>query len=482
VLCGVSRPGMRSKEARCAQDLDLTLTTLPTQESAPEALSASQAEGRDDPRTTVLKIPSEYSQLNQNSGLKAIVMYIACGAIVTFALLVAKLLIEKLPFAMQAEYETRAYLLRLLPEFRETGADAIVLDISHLIGGTRDAQTLRRVATPRDSLLALLERLVELSPAAIGIDIDFSGDGHGWLDPKDPIFFERCLELNRRIPIRLGVSRSIPSPDGRWLVSPKYSPLAAAIYVTNSDSGDMPISVGVKDSSLRLPTLGASLAAAAKAGGWDPLALTSQDRSTKSWMFEEVVERRVALAPYSLLLHSQEAPVNFSVVRQLAREYIPKVQPEDLIRYAPRITGRVVVLGDVENPQDVYPVPGDRVNRSGVFLHAAQSHTFTSEPVYVFSHTFRIVLDVAIPFAIMVCVLLVRWLMQNTTAQQLRRAEFVVLYLAASGVVLAAFVMADRWRVFWLDFLLVLVFVLIHRPVEHRLLKRLTKDGGSVHG
>jgi CHASE2 domain-containing sensor protein len=418
-------------------------------------------------RADQLEISTNVASPESARTQKSILTYVVCCAFVTIVLLGIKLFLERFSFEKQAEYETRAYMLRLLPSFRESGPDALVLDVSHLPGGTREPAKLRRVVTPRDDLRALLDALVELSPAAIGIDIDFSGDSHGWLDADDPSFFDHCLELNRRVPIRLGVARSIPSSNGDWLVSPLYSELAAAIYVTDSDSGEMPISVGIKGSHIRILTLGASLAAAAMSSAWDPLALKAGELGTQSWLFEKTIERSSRQPPYSLVLDSVEAPVNFSVVRQLTREYIPKVRPDDLGRYASRITGRIIIVGDVENAHDVYPIPGDRTNRSGVFLHAAQAHSFTSEPIYVFSHNFRILIDVALPLLVMSCILAARYLMRDGNPAARDAVESRIVAIAALAVVLLAISLAYYLRVFWLDFLVVLIFLYVHRPLEH---------------
>lgn len=406
-------------------------------------------------------------------------MYVACGMFVAVALLAAKLWFEQTQVGREVEYLTRSYLLRLLPAFREEGADVVVLDISHLRGGTRDRTTLRAVPTPRADLKALLVQLEGLAPAAIGIDVDFSGESYGWIDPRDPEFFDYCLELNKRIPVRLGVSRSVPSPDGLWLISPKYSKLAAAIYVGDTDSGSMPISVGLEGSRHRIMTLGASLAAAAKSGSWDPLALKTDGHRAVNWVFDEAVHQSNPIPPTSMVLETVEAPVNFSSVRQLGREYIPQVQPQDLARYESRIKGRVVIIGDVENHGDVHPIPGDRVDRSGVLLHAAQVQTFTSEPVYVFGHSFRICLDLLIPALIMVGVLSSRHLLREQAASVKLQWESRIVQGFAVGIVLLSLFLTAYYRIFWLDFVLVLAFLLIHRRIEHALLHKLSpsEDG-----
>lgn len=396
------------------------------------------------------------------------IRYLSFGTTVTILLLVAKLSLEATAVGEEIGQSTRSYLLRLLPPFREQGADAIVVDISHLPGGNRDLTTGEWVPTPRDKLQALIDTLVTLRAAAIGVDIDFGGTSTGWVSPKDGAFFDYCLAINEDVPIRLAVVRSLGAEDDRWLVSSKYAPLAASGALLRPDSGRIPVWIENEHTGKRLMTLGASLANATKALHWGPLA--------DSFVFDTVTTRKVFEEPAEFVAKAHEALVNFSVVRQLSREYIPKAEPSDLIKYASRISGRMVLIGDVEDSSDLHPIPGDRVNHPGVLIHAAQAHTFTSEPVYEFGHRFRILLDIALPVLAMLVVVAVR--RRGMHFGQTSLLELRVLAVIAALVALAAFVLVYFFRVFWPDVLLVLTFLFLHRPTEHQLVSRIQRHWG----
>jgi hypothetical protein len=56
------------------------------------------------------------------------------------------------------------------------------------------------------------------------------------------------------------------------------------------------------------------------------------------------------------------------------------------------------------------------------------------------------------------------------------RMESWVLRSAAFAVAISAFLLLYLFGVFWLDFVLVILFLVFHRPVEHCLVRAITKD------
>ncbi|WP_343623796.1 CHASE2 domain-containing protein [Roseateles puraquae] len=412
-------------------------------------------------------------------GWRSIAIFLIKGFAVATLLIGIKLGLEQTPLGRWAELQTRALLLQALPGLRETGPDAIVVDISHIAGGERDPVTGRLKVTSREDLKLLIRRLSDLGALAIGVDIDFSTEGGDWLSPSDPAFFDFCLETNQKTPVRLGVWRSLVDPEGHWLELPRYQQLAAALFVTDSATGHVPISVGLKGAQARLPTLGAALAAATGQLPMDPYGLLKSSRSRlQRFVFDETVTRELQLRPSSVTLQTHEAPVNFSVLQQIAREYIPRATPDDLLKYASRLQGRIVLLGAAEKTTDLFVVPGNPRNKPGVFLHAAQAHTFTTEPVYEFSHAFRLVLDLVVSAVLLLTVVAFRrWSRNDVTAAH--RLERRVLLGLCLTIALGAIALMVWCRVFWLDFILVALFLILHGPTEHALMPKESADAPS---
>jgi CHASE2 domain-containing sensor protein len=227
-------------------------------------------------------------------------------------------------------------------------------------------------------------------------------------------------------------------------------------------------------------TLGGSLAASINRTTWGPLSLTSGENELNNLIFDNVVSRKLLQYPSEFIIRTQEALVNYSIIRQLAREYIPKASSADLVKYSARIKGRVVLIGDLENARDRYPIPGHDMNFSGVLLHAAQVHTLTTEPIYEFGHNFRVCVDFMLPLGVMLTVIFFRLRASAVDGASVPKLEtkllmWIGIFVAGIALGLAAFL-----DIFWPDFILVIVFLLLHKPTEHRLVNSLQRRWGVI--
>ena len=90
-----------------------------------------------------------------------------------------------------------------------------------------------RQYTDRLALIALLRRLAELEPAALGVDVDFSPitekeGGDGRPAPHNLELLDEALATRTpsdiTIPVFLGVSRTIGLPAEAWLGEATYVP------------------------------------------------------------------------------------------------------------------------------------------------------------------------------------------------------------------------------------------------------------------
>ena len=108
-----------------------------------------------------------------------------------------------------------------------------IVDISDLEPQVFNLEGRSGKATPRDSLRQMIEAIADQEPRAIGVDIDFSPDDDGYIHPRDPEFFQYCLDVSKRkgVPVFLGIRRTISRPPSEWLGSEKYRGLAANILI-----------------------------------------------------------------------------------------------------------------------------------------------------------------------------------------------------------------------------------------------------------
>jgi CHASE2 domain len=366
-------------------------------------------------------------------------------------LVVTKIVLEFTPVGPWAEKQAHALLFAQLPRFREDGPAVTLIDIGHLPGGTKSGRA--PLPTSRAHLRALVEALAAEQPLAIGIDIDFSPNRSGWIEKSDPGFFEYCLELNKRIPVRLGIFRSMREPKDAWLGVPRYAALAGALWLPGNESRRLPISFQADPGSPPVPSMGAALAQAV-AKDKDLLA------HPLSFLLEKVTTREVATELHAPPLLLREVMVNYALLHQTEDRALREASPADIAKYANRIRNRVVIIGDLSagSRTDIFPVPGIERDQRGALLHAALAHTLLDDPIAEFKHSVRLVLDVLLALAVVLFV--------NFTKQQTGREGWVIAGTVAVVLTLG-FAFVVWFRVMWLDFLLVVVFLLLH-PAAHR--------------
>jgi hypothetical protein len=179
---------------------------------------------------------------------------ILLGTLVTILMIAATKYVESTRTGKDAEKLIFANLQRLLPPFSED-LPIVVVDMSKIPGG-------KDQVTSREALKQTLTAIVAQRPSAVGIDVDFSPDVDGWQAPDDPSFFKYCLQLREesKVPIYLGIGRTMASTSDTWLGHNDYQTLAAALRAED-DTMRLPKWIQAKGSNDRLPLMSAALAA-----------------------------------------------------------------------------------------------------------------------------------------------------------------------------------------------------------------------------
>ena len=134
----------------------------------------------------------------------------------------------------EVELFTYDYVQKLLASRRTDEKIPIaIVDLSQLSPKPIPGAQKGEMATPREGVEEPLEKLVNTKPLAIGVDVDFSPRVYldsspprtVFITPRDPEFFEYCLELSHRrgVPIYLGISRTQALPHSEWLGRSDYA-------------------------------------------------------------------------------------------------------------------------------------------------------------------------------------------------------------------------------------------------------------------
>ncbi|MFM0551917.1 CHASE2 domain-containing protein [Paraburkholderia sediminicola] len=349
------------------------------------------------------------------------------------------------------EIKSYSYLERLLPDTTLKRLPVVVLDISHLPGGTDPANLL--YDTPRNELLELLKALHKTQPIAIGLDIDFSPGENGIVEGnRDFEFFEQVVNLGT--PVFFGVSRMNQEGSAAWLGVPAYASMAANVTGVKSPVDkrvllrvikELPQKTGRKN----LPSMGEALAS----------------------VYRRDFPNDAPTPPLPGLLLENDTErgylVNYSKVGQLARERSAASTPAAILGTSADFAQKMVILGDLSQYRmttDYFVLPtGEEQN--GVLFQASTAYTFASEPLYEFVTPVRILLDLALTLPFLVAVRVQNAMRAKATTNLDTREKFVefgalIVALILSFGVGGFFIL--KWRILWLEAVLAGIALILH--------------------
>jgi hypothetical protein len=370
----------------------------------------------------------------------------------TFALLLGQKLFEHNNFAQWGEMATFAYLERLLPDTAEERLPVVVVDIRRLspgLGGTR--------ITPRDKLQDIIQALSDAKAAAIGVDIDFSPDEKGYVDPKkDPAFFEFCRRIRTGTPIFLGVYRArYAEPDG-WLGEKANLSLAASIEAATTERENP----DDERTLARIPRQFASGGAA---------SLQAMGYALSEAYFRGKNHRRPTVPFWWPALLEDRTPTigNYSKLGQIRRERSLAWTAPSIADTSEDFTDKIVLLGDIEDADrvaDDYFRPPLSRPQAGVLYHASAFYTFAIEPLYEFKWWVRLILDCfgAVPFIVAI------WVKDKwAPSEEVHRARRMWIERGAlTAALMFLLVLGSVWllkfRIMWLEALIGGAALILH--------------------
>jgi CHASE2 domain-containing sensor protein len=336
-----------------------------------------------------------------------------------------------------------------------------VIDISDLKPTTEIIDGRPYTATSRAELRAIISAVVEQEPRAVGVDIDFSPDDAGFITPGDREFFRFCA--SQKVPVFLGVHRTLALPTAAWLGDPEFEPLAAGIILPN-DSRRVPKWIKTGEHNPPGRTLSGAVAAA-----FGESRCEGAERLCGAGLAEQVSEREFKSGG-----GAGEIAVDYSPLEKLSEDRTLRTKNPEVIRdQGRRLRGQIVLIGDAGTPRgrDFCRVPGREQLVPGVYCHAAAAYTLVQAPLYELTTRGRILLDITLSGLIIIALALIRLLSlrgrRGGPAVERVRGWLTLLVILAAFVLGVLFV--RRTCVMWSDFLLALGFLALHPSIEHRL-------------
>lgn len=413
---------------------------------------------------------------------------LADGILFIGAIVILKLLVELHPLVRERQAGMMMTLQERLQERRD-GYDlpVVVFDISAI---PRVQQGPGLKVTPREPLLALLEALAETNapPRAVAIDIDFSAlNGASELGilgrlsmlnmPLDAELFRKARELTHAgMPVYLGVGREVFAPPGQWLPAGADRENAGGMLL-GSVPWRMPMGTGAPpefpawrprhEAGELLPGLGERLGRVLTPRRATPA--TEQ----KGW-------RKLASNVIPVHLregqHVFERTMNLSHLAALRDSRVPVLPGEEktAVRVAAeRLPKSVVLIGDgvPQDARDRVRVPGFQGHElAGIYFHACAALTPMLGDLYELTSLGRLLADVALALAVLGIVSLICAAHDEKVAGRRLRpgaVHWLVTGIAAVFVWVAGYWVVPYTRLLWIDFDLVALVLLLHRPFEY---------------
>lgn len=341
--------------------------------------------------------------------------------------------------------------------------------------------------TPRAILKTIATKLARGSPAAIGFDIDLSGDPlkHNGAPPANhEDFLLTCLDISQgkwrhegvaqpAIPVFLGVGRSAWHDNkAHWLGKNAYSSLAAGVYLASDQEVINPPAYSLVPLAFRLREKAPGKAAPPSAtlelkslsdklvgALGEPDHRHSPPDFLKKRLFADyrtIKVKRSALGTGEIdAFYINFAPLNKLHATRLLARGLEQMPLEELQR---RVAGKVVIVGDadLDRAGDKLMVPGHRRVVPGVYAHAAAVVTRHHAPLwslypawYIGSHDIGYVAGALLGFAVSVIALVlcsrIAFLHDHDGRHHVAHLVLVLLGLLAVAIFLAM-----AWNVIWI--------------------------------
>ncbi|MFM0126714.1 CHASE2 domain-containing protein [Paraburkholderia sediminicola] len=373
----------------------------------------------------------------------------------TVVLLLLEIYVGHTSSGQWLQIQAYSYLERFLTDTTPERLPVVVLDIRKLPGGFQVSNP-----TSRQALTGIIEALRRQQAAVIGIDIDFSPAGAGFINhDKDTDFFNLCRKPGEA-PVFLGVFRAALQSRDQWLGVGPYAGMAASLETPGLKNDDTLLRAVKNYEPVKgqpLPSMGYALAHA--------------------YLQQNPQARPVPPIPDMFLADGNDEGVlvNYSKLDQIRRERSVAVAPDAIDDTGEDFAGKIVLLGDNsgDHLRDDTFRPPMAERRPGVLYHASAVYTFMMEPLYEFSTLTRTGLNLLLALPFFIAAIVLHEVSKGKMVWLEHRENMVEGLAMAISLVAAVFLGLWSmlvWRIMWLEGLLAAIVLLCHISV-HRFIQ-----------
>lgn len=372
-----------------------------------------------------------------------------------------KILFENTSLGTSTERYFRAFLQRQLSKSSSTPdlTPVVIVNLGRLTPSRSPDGT--QVATPTDPLKSLINHLIDSNVSAIGIDVDFGSIPNQPNTPDHLNFFKFCKETSEKtnIPIVLGIDDGVNRPSNCWFDSEDFSGLAGWISI-QPDHLRLPYEVKPPNSAHRLKGFAAKLLELSNESFEPPFFLrwagrVVHEHSIEDWTVWEYL-------------------VNFGDLTRLADgtlDYDPRY-PDAIDRR--KLANRIVLIGDsIGDATDTFVLPSlSDEPIPGVLVHACGAMTALNRYLIELTHLGRIGIDIVFSLLALLpmCLACRHYNKKYPNRQPNEEFAFWFFTTISSAIVLVVgFMLLIHTRIFWHDFILVSIALLIHRGIHRQI-------------
>jgi hypothetical protein len=412
---------------------------------------------------------------------------------VAVLLFVANGALEPTVFGQQLkQMGARLLQVRLSDSSGWRGNPVSIVDISSMAPSSPASATGAMVVTNRCKLTKYLDQVASAGPTAIGVDVIFDPSPDGIVSGEDSKFLDHCLNLKGPrgglIPVRVGIYSTLALGPDRWLGDPRFKCLGTSIIVPYEDedhksapTGRMfrQVSFKVNNQTVKADSLSYNLFKIAKREATD-----LQVKRTPCWLCAQMKRIRCWLCAHKptqyekghVKVEADTFPINFGLLQKLMKldEGLKpdegfRIKAEDIGSHRRALCNKIVLIGRAtpgEAP-DAFTTAASDEPIPGIYIHAAAVYTLMEAPLYELSEWVRYPIDFLLALAIFV---IDRWLdhMVGSFFHDKVRTWLEVMVpavLAVVVVVLGGF-LVEHTSIYWTDFVVVALVLLIHKPFE----------------
>jgi hypothetical protein len=366
-------------------------------------------------------------------------------------------------------------LQSMLPLSESPGVPIEIIDIGKRFdkddAGTTDLKRLKE----------LLAAISEASPKGVVVDIDFGiQEKEGtWLDQDNLVTEFAYQSTLGGTPISLVVGRGLASQDPQhWLGDERYRSIIVQAFFPREGLGSGLLAFP-EELKLGEHTFDSVALRLKKNSGLEASLPPFPSKFVSRYVEHPAHYKAEGDEMFEGKVFGHEYFLNFSALERMKTRIIPVSEAEDIsgnLDYMSRLNGSLVLVGSVDYLRDIWIRPDTRKAEAGLLLHAISTYSMTHEPVYQFTEPIKLGITLSALLIILAFVTLARL----ATIAQPRMVNVGVLSLLLTLVTVLAMLFAGaflavRYKVLWVDFVLVGLLVFFHPAMEHRFMRTLVQ-------